>query len=254
MPSPAVATGPRQATLRPLWWTIPEEARLQMQAFIRPSQHMRYEIRAATLKSMYQTFMCMRLILQAKTHGAHTANTRESLHTRLRDTPKEGTNLQQFLNGQLCNGKMAKRYGHVPTDDCPLRHRPDACTHIACECAAHKNLSISRHNAACQLIHAAFRNSIKRGVALYSAEDLLLVAPYAGNENQTTEDELVFVVTPRQVEGHPDQGLQPPTMDWLKHLLPNADTRHRRYIDVSQDPRYVRATTAGDSECTKAPT
>jgi len=42
--------------------------------------------------------------------------------------------------------------------------------------------------------------------------------------------------------------------DWLEPLLPEVETRHRRHDDVSQDPRYDQATTAGDSECTEAPT
>ncbi len=40
-PTPALATGPRQATLHPPWWTIPEANRLQMHAFTRPSQQLR---------------------------------------------------------------------------------------------------------------------------------------------------------------------------------------------------------------------
>ncbi len=31
------------------------------------------------------------------------------------------------------------------------------------------------------------------------------------------------------------------------------ETRHRRHIDVSQDPRYDRAATATDAECTEVP-
>ncbi len=41
MPSPALATRPRNATLRSPWWTNPEVDRLQMRAFTRPSQHLR---------------------------------------------------------------------------------------------------------------------------------------------------------------------------------------------------------------------
>jgi len=91
----------------------------------------------------------MRLILQAKIHGAHTPTTGESLHTRLRETPKKGTNIIKFIYGRLYNGKLAKRYGHAPTEKCPLCHRTDSCTHLAGECDAHKNLSISRNNADC---------------------------------------------------------------------------------------------------------
>ena len=41
-------------------------------------------------------------------------------------------------------------------------------------------------------------------------------------------------------------------MDLLQPLPPDVQTRHRRHTNVSQDPRYARATTAGDSECTEA--
>ncbi len=97
--SPALATGPRQATLRPPWWTIPEEDRFQMHALARPSQHLRHKFRAATLRSMQQTSLYTRLVLHAKTQGAHTTTTGASLHTRLRDTPKKGTILLNFITG-----------------------------------------------------------------------------------------------------------------------------------------------------------
>jgi len=142
-----------------------------------------------------------RLILQAKTQGANTATTGMALHARLRENSKEGTSLLKLIHGQLSNGKLANRYGHALTDECLLCHRPDSCTHIAGECKAHKNLSISRHNTACQLIHAALRNSAKRGIALYSADDLRLVAADAGNQNQTTEEELASLVNPPTYKG-----------------------------------------------------
>ncbi len=175
-PTPALATVPRQATLRSPWWTIPEADRLQMHAFTRPSQQLRLKVRAATLRSLHHISVYRRLIIQAKTHGANTATIGTALHVRLRENPREGTKLLKFIHGQLYNGKLATRYGHAPTDECPLCHRPDSCTHIAGECKAHKNLAISRHNAACQLIHAAIRNSAKGDGALYNADDLRLVA------------------------------------------------------------------------------
>ena len=121
--------------------------------------------------------------MTAKAQGARVAYTGVSLHTRLRESPKEGSTILKFVHGQLYNGKLAKLYGHAPTDECPLCHLPESCTHIAGECKFHKNLSISRHNAACQLIHAAIRNSAKCGGALYSADDLRLVAADAGTQN-----------------------------------------------------------------------
>ena len=61
-------------------------------------------------------------------------------------------------------------------------------------------------------------------------------------------------MTPTQEENHPTEGTQQTLNDWLEPLPPEVETRHRRHTDVSQDPRYERATTAGDSECTEAPT
>ena len=152
---------------------------------------------------MNQTSICKRLILQARRQGTNTATTGAALHTRLRENAKEGTHLLKFIHGQLYNGKLAKRCGHAPTDECPLCYRPDSCTHIAGECKAHKNLSISSHNAACQLIHVAIRNSAKGGGALYVAEDLRLLAADAGNKHQTTEEDLASLVTPLQEDLHP---------------------------------------------------
>jgi hypothetical protein len=253
-PTPGVATWPRQATLCPPWWTIPEAYRLQMHAFTRPSHQLRQKARAATLRNLHHTSIYRRLIFQAKEQGATTATTGTAIHTRLRENSKEGTYLLKFIHGQLYNGKLAKRYGHAPTDECPLCHRPDSCTHIARECKFHKNLTISRHNAACQLIHAAIRNSAKGGGELYGADDLRLVAADADNQNQTTEEELSTIMTPILEANQPTEGTTHTLIDRLEPLLPEVETRLRRHTDVSQDPRYDRATTAGDSECTEDPT
>ena len=99
-PTPGFATWPRQATLCPPWWTIPEAYRLQMHAFTRPSHQLRQKARAATLRNLHHTSIYMRLILQAKEQGATTATTGTALHTRLRDNSKEGTYLLKFSHGQ----------------------------------------------------------------------------------------------------------------------------------------------------------
>ena len=224
-PPPELSTGPRQATLRPPWWTIPEKDRLQMHAFTRPSHQLRQKVRAATLRSMHHTSLYRRLILHAKTNGAHTANTGKALHTRLRDNPAEGTNLLKFIHGQLYNGKLAKLYGHAPTAECPLCHLPDSCTHIAGECKAHKSLAISRHNAACQLVHAAIRNSAKGGGALYSAEDLRLVMADAGTQSQTTETDLASLGKP--VPHNTGHNRDPALEEWLSPLPTVTEPRHR---------------------------
>ena len=181
-PKPALATGPRQATLSPPWSIIPEADRLQMHAFTRPSHQLRKKVRAATLRSMHHTSIYRRLVLQARTQGATTATTGTALHARLRENSKEGRNLLKIIHRQLYNGKLAKRYGHAPTDECLLCHRPDSCTHIAGECKSHENFSISRPNAACQLTHATIRSSAKEGGTPYIADDLRLVMTYAGNQ------------------------------------------------------------------------
>ena len=137
-PTPALAIGPRHATLRPPWWTIPEADHLQMHAFTRPSHQLRQKVRVAILRSMYHTSLYRRLILQARTQRVSIAPTGTSLHTRLRENAKEGINILNFIHRQLYNGKLAKRYGHAQTNECPLCHLPDSCTHIAGECKGHK--------------------------------------------------------------------------------------------------------------------
>ena len=173
-----------------------------MHAFTRPSHKLRQKARAATLSSLQHTSLYMRVILQAKTHGSNTAIIGTTLHTRLRVNAKEGSYILKLIYGQLYNGKLAKRYRHTPTDEVPLCHLPDSCTHIAGECKAHKNLSISRHNAACQLIHAAIRNSAKGGGALYAAKDLRLIAADACNKPQTTKETLATLVIPLREDTH----------------------------------------------------
>ena len=93
---------------------------------------------------------------------------------RLAENPAEGTSLLKITYGQLYNGKLAYRYGHITTNECPLCNLPDSCTHTAGESKAHKNLTISRHNAACQLVHTAIRNGAKGGGAPYNAKYLFL--------------------------------------------------------------------------------
>ena len=225
-----------------------------MHAFTRPSQQLRQKVRAATLRSLHHTSIYRRIITHATQQGANLATTGTALHVRLQENSKEGTKLLKFIHGQLYNGKLAKRYGHAPTDERPLCHRPDSCTHIAGECKAHKNLAISRHNAACQLVHAAIRNSAKGGGALYIADDLRLVAADTGNQNQTTEEDLSSIMTAWKEENHPPDDSHQSSTDWLEPIPPEVETRHRRHTDVSQDPRYDRAPKDGDLECTEAPT
>ena len=151
-----------------------------MHAFTRPSSQLRLKVRDALLRSLHHSSLYMRLIVANKERGARTKTVGQALHKKLIYSPWEGTSLLKFIYGHLYNSKLAKRYGHAPTDDCPLWHRPDSCTHIAGECPDHEAMRISRHNAACQLIHAAIRKTSKGGGALHSAPDLRLVMADTG--------------------------------------------------------------------------
>jgi hypothetical protein len=77
------------------------------------------------------------------------------------------------------------RYVSALTDECPLYHMPDSCTHIAGECPDHEAHRISRHNAACQLIHATIHKTSKGRGALHSAPELVLVMVDTGTQPVT---------------------------------------------------------------------
>ena len=110
--------------------------------------------------------MYRRLIAANKELGARLHTAGHSIHKRLNSVPKEGITLLEFMYGQLYNGKLAKRYGQAPTDEGPICHK--------LECKDHEALRISRHNAACQLVHAAIHKTSKGGGALHTAPDLVL--------------------------------------------------------------------------------
>ena len=137
------------ATTPRAWWTIPEEERFQMHAFTRPSQQLRLKVRHALLRSLHYTSLYRRLLIANKLEGARLQTVGRAIHRKLNSNPKDGTTLLKFIYGQLYNGKLAMKYGHAPTDKCPLCHKPDSCTHIAGECTKHEGLRIARHNAAC---------------------------------------------------------------------------------------------------------
>jgi hypothetical protein len=153
----------RMATLRQPWGSIPEGERLHMHASTRPSQQLRRKVRQALLRSLHYNSLYCRLIQKNIEDGTNTHYVGKPLHYRLTANAWEGSTQLKFIYGQLYNGELAKRYGHAPTDECPLCHTPDSCTHIARECPYHKALTISRHNAACQLVHVAIRISAKGG-------------------------------------------------------------------------------------------
>ena len=112
---------------------------------------------------------------------------------------------------------------------------PDSCTHIAGECPDHETLRISRHNAACQLVHATIRNSAKGGGALYNAEDLRLVAVDAMTRCQTTSDDYAAPIDPHQedIPAGPDSAES--ETDWLKPFPPDADAQPRSRCIVDRE-------------------
>ena len=249
------------ATNTRAWWTIPEEERLQMHAFTRPSLQLRLKVRNALLRSLHYTSLYRRLLVANKLKGARLQVVGRAIHKKLNSTPKEGTALLKFMYGQLYNGKIAMRYGYAPTDECPLCHKPDSCTHIAGECRKHEGLRIGRHNAACQLIHAAIRKSSKGGGALHAAPELILVSADAGTLSQTTADSISNLstqdgtLTPLLGREHTPIVDHSQT-DWLEPIPTRTPTRQSRRMDVSLDPRYnpgsLSAATS-DAECTAAP-
>ncbi len=145
---------------------------------------------------------------------------------------------------------------HAPTDECPLCYKPDSCTHIAGECSYHKALTSCRHNAACQLVHAAIRKFAKGGGALNKAPDLVLVTAVAGSHPQTSQVSLETLCSTQSTEENVDDGTPPTNGDRLDSLPSTEATRFKRYTDIAQDPRYsFMGPTASDydAECTVAP-
>ena len=164
---------------------FPEEYRLHMRAFTRPSKQLRNKVRPALLRSLLHTSLYRRLLLRAITNGARTAQVGKGIHSRINHKPRDGIALLKFLHGQYYTGKLAYRYGHAPSDACPLCVLPDSCTHVAGECPAHASQIISKHNAACLLTHATVRKAFKGGGALFSPHTIHLVTADAGNKSQT---------------------------------------------------------------------
>jgi hypothetical protein len=132
---------------------------------------------------------------------------------------------------------------------------PDSCNHIAGECPDPVALRISRHNAACQLIHATIRKTAKGGGALHSAPDLVLAMADTGTQPMTTGYSIeVLSSTPEDTNLSPPK--ETPPHDWLAPLPTSEEVRRRRHTDVSHDPRYNHwdlSATAGDAKCTAAP-
>lgn len=202
------------------------------------------------------TSLYRRLLLRAIEGGARTATVGRALHSRIRRNPGEGSSILKFLHGQYYTGKLAKRFGHSPSDACVLCGLPDSCTHVAGECMAHHSQIISKHNAACQLTHAAIRKAFKGGAALHSPYMLNLVSADTGSKSQT-QGSLAASLQGSTISP-PDP---PPPTDWLAPepssppATPTAG-RPSRQVDVTADIAALlqqQAAAAGDGECTAAP-
>ena len=161
-----------------------------MHAFTRPSKQLRRRIRHALLRSLHYTSLYRRLILKNIEVGTNTQTVGRAVHRHLTTNHWEGTNFLKFVYGLLYNGKLAKRYGHSPTDDCPICHKPDSCAHILGQWPYHKTLTISHHIASCQLVHVAIRKSAKGGGALHKTLDLVLVTADVGLYPPTSQSSL----------------------------------------------------------------
>ncbi len=93
---------------------------MQMHAFTRPSPQFRLKVRDALLRSLHHSSLYRRLIIATNEKGARTKTVGRALHKKLTYSGWEGTSLLKFIYGQLYNGKLAKRYGHDQTDECPI--------------------------------------------------------------------------------------------------------------------------------------
>ena len=120
-----------------------------MHAFTRPYSQLRLKVRDALLRSLHHSSLYRCLIIASKNKGARTKTVGQTLHKKLTHSPWEGTSVLKFIYEQFYNGKFAVRYGQALTDEDPLCHMPDSCTHIAGECPNHEAMRISRRNAAC---------------------------------------------------------------------------------------------------------
>ena len=98
-------------------------------------------------------------------------------------------------------------------------------------------MRINRHNAACQLVHAADRKTAKGEGALHSAPDLVLVMADTGTQPMTTGDSIESL-SPTSEETNLSPITETSSHDWFAPLPTSEDVRRRRHTDVSQDPKY----------------
>jgi hypothetical protein len=205
-----------------------------MHAFTEPSSQLRLKVRSASLGSLQHTSFYRRLINNAKAQGTRTDILGSALHYIIRKSQRDGMTILKFIYGQLYNGKLAFRYKHAPTNACPLCGLPDSSTHILWQCKIHDVQCINRHNAACQLTHAAIRTAFKCGGTLYSPHDLRQVTMDAGTKHQTTNKGITAITAPILDDQDHVTQTPPPNTDWLSDSPRTASTPQRdRRVDVS---------------------
>jgi len=127
----------------------------------------------------------------------------------------------------------------------------DSCTHIAGEFTDHEALRTNHYNAACQLVHAAIRETARGGGALHIAPDLVLVAAYAGSQSQTSDATLASLSSAPEGENTDPRVVATP-LDWLASLPTMEDIHGTRHTDPMYNQRGL-STADGDVECTTAP-
>jgi hypothetical protein len=155
----------------------------------------------------------------------------QTLHKWRICNPNEEIILLKFNHGQIYNGKLAHRYCHASMDACPLCHNRDSCAQIVGKCLDHKALRIIRHNAACQLVHAAIHKTSKGGGSIHSAPDLVPVIANTGSQSQTSIETLESLSsTQEKKNSNLILVATPPNL--LAPLATTVDIRRKRHTHV----------------------
>ena len=173
------------------------------------------QVRTTALRRLHHTSLYTRPITNAKTQRARIDTVGTTLYALIRNSQRDGITILEFIHGQLYNGKLACTYKYAPSDACPLCGLHDSCTHIAGQSKTHNDLILSRHNAACQLPHAAIRSVFKGGGTLYSSHDLRLFIMDAGTKHQTTENDITELTAPTLDDKYLTTQTPPPNTSWL---------------------------------------
>ena len=107
------------------------------------------------------------------------------------------------------------------------------------ECSFHKALTISRHNATCQLAHVDIRKSAKGGGGAPQCPGLSHGHGGCGFTPANITSSLETVCFARTAEENTYDVALHTHQEWLDPLPSTANTRNKRHTDVSQDPRFT---------------